>query len=105
NGTRPLGVAVLESRGFFTKSYWYWIGFGAVVGYTIIFNVLYALALTFLNHIGNNKKSQAVVPVEDSECNNQDDRTREAMCLQQRGNSSSFQMHIGNGEPGHCICR
>jgi len=39
----------LKSRGFFTESYWYWIGVGALVGYTLLFNFGYMLALTFLN--------------------------------------------------------
>ncbi|XP_030480269.1 pleiotropic drug resistance protein 1 isoform X1 [Cannabis sativa] len=68
NGTRHLGIEVLESQGFFTKSYWYWIGLGAVVGYNIIFNILYALSLTFLNQFG---KSHAIFLLEDSESNNQ----------------------------------
>ncbi|PON71212.1 ABC type transporter protein [Trema orientale] len=95
NGTRSLGVAVLESRGFFTKSYWYWIGFGAVVGYTIIFNVLYALALTFLSQFG---KSQAVVLFEDSESDDQDGKRREAISSNQGGNNSGSQMHIEGGK-------
>ncbi|PON32553.1 ABC transporter-like [Parasponia andersonii] len=94
NGTRSLGVAVLESRGFFTKSYWYWIGFGAVVVYTIIFNVLYVLALTFLNQFG---KSQAVVLFEDSESDDQDGKTREAISSNQGRNNSGSQMHIEGG--------
>jgi len=39
----------LKSRGFFTQSYWYWIGFGAMIGYTLLFNFGYLLALTYLN--------------------------------------------------------
>ncbi|KAK7378528.1 hypothetical protein VNO80_03971 [Phaseolus coccineus] len=49
NSTTPLGVEVLKSRGFFTQSKWYWIGVGALIGYTIVFNIAYILALTFLN--------------------------------------------------------
>ena len=91
----------------------------------IIFNVLYALAHTFLNRksisilltlirddtildgffcwlcanvvcifIAEFGKSQAVVLYEDSEINNKDGRTKKAIGLQQRGNSSSCQMCI-----------
>ncbi|MCH81012.1 pleiotropic drug resistance protein, partial [Trifolium medium] len=49
NSTEPLGVQILKSRGFFTQSYWYWIGFGALIGYTLLFVFGHILALTFLN--------------------------------------------------------
>lgn len=49
NSTTPLGDEVLKSRGFFTQSKWYWIGVGALIGYTIVFNIAYILALTYLN--------------------------------------------------------
>jgi len=49
NSTKPLGVEVLESRGFFTQSYWYWICFVALIGYTLLFNLGYILALTYFN--------------------------------------------------------
>jgi len=39
----------LKSRGFFTQSYWYWIGVGALIGYTLLFNLGYILALKYLN--------------------------------------------------------
>jgi ABC-type multidrug transport system ATPase subunit/ABC-type multidrug transport system permease subunit len=55
---RPLYLSILESRGIFTRGYWYWIGIGALIGYIIIFNVLATLALQYLNPIG---KSQATV--------------------------------------------
>ncbi|GFP81465.1 pleiotropic drug resistance protein 1 [Phtheirospermum japonicum] len=48
NGTE-LGVLVMESRGFFPQTYWYWIGAGATFGYMWIFNIFYLLALTYLN--------------------------------------------------------
>ncbi|XP_012569363.2 pleiotropic drug resistance protein 1-like [Cicer arietinum] len=49
NSTEPLGVEVLKSRGFFVESYWYWLALGALLGYTILFNFNYILALTYLN--------------------------------------------------------
>ncbi|XP_061343398.1 pleiotropic drug resistance protein 1-like isoform X3 [Gastrolobium bilobum] len=61
NSTEPLGVEVLKSRGFFTQSYWYWIGVGAMIGYTLLFNFGYILALTHLNPLG---KHQAVISEE-----------------------------------------
>ncbi|GAU19344.1 hypothetical protein TSUD_336310 [Trifolium subterraneum] len=67
NSTEPLGVEVLKSRGFFTESYWYWIGVVALIGYTLVFNFGYILALTFLNPLG---KQQTVIP-EESQNNEQ----------------------------------
>ncbi|XP_075104943.1 pleiotropic drug resistance protein 1-like [Nicotiana tabacum] len=63
NGTEPLGVAVVRSRGFFPDAYWYWIGIGALVGFTILFNICFSLALAYLNPFG---KPQAMIP-KDSE--------------------------------------
>ncbi|MCD7463338.1 transcription factor [Datura stramonium] len=58
NGTEPLSVAVVRSRGFFPNAYWYWIGVGALIGFTIVFNIFYSLALAYLNPFG---KLQAMV--------------------------------------------
>jgi hypothetical protein len=49
NSTEPLGIQVLKSREFFTEANWYWIGVGATVGFMLLFNICFALALTFLN--------------------------------------------------------
>lgn len=43
-----LGVQILTSRGVFPEAKWYWIGLGALLGFTLIFNALLTLALTFL---------------------------------------------------------
>ncbi|XP_028802333.1 ABC transporter G family member 39 [Neltuma alba] len=43
-----LGVMVLKSRGFFPAAYWYWIGAGALIGHTFLFNFLFTLALQHL---------------------------------------------------------
>ncbi|CAI0420522.1 unnamed protein product, partial [Linum tenue] len=61
--TEPLGTQVLKFRGFFTDPNWYWIGIGALFGFTILFNILFALALTFLDPFD---KPQALIS-EDSE--------------------------------------
>ncbi|KAG9131352.1 hypothetical protein Leryth_006173 [Lithospermum erythrorhizon] len=53
-----LGVTVLKSRGSFPDTYWYWLGAGALIGFTILFNISFTFALTYLNPFG---KSQAVV--------------------------------------------
>ncbi|MCD7456583.1 transcription factor [Datura stramonium] len=65
NGTEPLGPSVVRSGGFFPDAYWYWIGVGALVGFTILFNIAYSLALAYLNPFG---KPQATIS-EESENN------------------------------------
>jgi hypothetical protein len=44
-----IGVTVLKARGIFTEAKWYWIGLGAMVGYTLLFNLLYTVALSALS--------------------------------------------------------
>ncbi|KAL3321596.1 hypothetical protein AABB24_039287 [Solanum stoloniferum] len=63
NGTESLGAAVVRGRGFFPDASWYWIGFGTLVGFTIVFNICYTIALAYLKPFG---KPQAMIP-EDSE--------------------------------------
>ncbi|KAI3707559.1 hypothetical protein L6452_26185 [Arctium lappa] len=50
-----VGEALLKSRSFFTEDYWFWISLGALVGFSILFNILFILALTFLNPLGEAK--------------------------------------------------
>ncbi|GMI82035.1 pleiotropic drug resistance 12, ATP-binding cassette G40, PLEIOTROPIC DRUG RESISTANCE 12 [Hibiscus trionum] len=68
--TERLGVLVLKVRGFFTEAYWCWIGVGALVGFILVFNLLYTLALTYLNPLD---ESQRVTSVPQS--NEDDDRS------------------------------
>ncbi|RDX69081.1 ABC transporter G family member 32, partial [Mucuna pruriens] len=56
--TNSLGLAVLKERSLYAESYWYWIGLGAMVGYTILFNILFTIFLAYLNPLG---RQQAVV--------------------------------------------
>ncbi|XP_065849073.1 pleiotropic drug resistance protein 1-like isoform X2 [Euphorbia lathyris] len=59
--TEPLGVYFLNKRGIFTEAHWYWIGLVALIGYTLFFNILYTLALEYLDPFG---KPQAVISEE-----------------------------------------
>ncbi|KAH1144939.1 hypothetical protein AAZX31_15G011700 [Glycine max] len=63
NATHNLGVEYLESRAFFTDSYWYWLGLGALVGFVFLFNVMFGLALEFL---GPFDKPQATITEDES---------------------------------------
>ncbi|PKA67166.1 ABC transporter G family member 39 [Apostasia shenzhenica] len=62
-----IGKAILKSRAMFVNGYWYWICIGALYGFAILFNILFILALTYLNPIGN---SQSVISNEDEETRN-----------------------------------
>ncbi|PIA65301.1 hypothetical protein AQUCO_00100641v1 [Aquilegia coerulea] len=57
-----LGEALLKARSLYAESYWYWIGVGALFGYTILFNILCTFFLTYLNPLG---KPQAVMSKEE----------------------------------------
>ncbi|KAA8541857.1 hypothetical protein F0562_023009 [Nyssa sinensis] len=80
NGTEPLGVRVLRSRGFFTEAYWYWIGVGASFGFMFVFNICFTLALSYLNPFSTH---QAIIP-EERQSNANDDQIE----LSSRGKSS-----------------
>ncbi|KAL5074288.1 hypothetical protein RYX36_013272 [Vicia faba] len=59
--TESLGVQILKSRGIFPEAYWYWIGVGASIGYILLFNFLFSLALHYLDSFD---KSQALISEE-----------------------------------------
>ncbi|KAG5551930.1 hypothetical protein RHGRI_010140 [Rhododendron griersonianum] len=61
NSNETLGVQVLKSRGMFPEAHWYWLGLGATLGFFVVFQFLYTLALTYLNPFG---KPQAIITEE-----------------------------------------
>ncbi|KAF7843300.1 pleiotropic drug resistance protein 1-like [Senna tora] len=69
--TVPLGVQVLQSRGFFTHAYWYWIGVGALIGFVLLFNGLFTVALSCLSPF---EKQQATISEEPEGNNTNNDR-------------------------------
>ncbi|GLT67735.1 hypothetical protein SLA2020_400210 [Shorea laevis] len=90
HSTDSLGVAILKARGLFTDSYWYWIGLGATIGFTLVYNFLYTVALTYLKPI---EKHEAFVS-EETLKEKEDDGTQETMMLLHRGSKSRER---GNG--------
>lgn len=76
NLEEPLGIAVLNSRGFFPHAYWYWISVGALTGFTLLFNFLYTLALTYLNDINKPQSCKS----EDSQSSEHVDGTGNSSC-------------------------
>ncbi|CAH9131348.1 unnamed protein product [Cuscuta epithymum] len=67
NTSLYLGEAVLKARNLFPQSYWYWIGLGALFGYTILFNFLFTFFLAYLDPM---VKHQAVLSEEDDQDSN-----------------------------------
>ncbi|KAJ6429559.1 hypothetical protein OIU84_021041 [Salix udensis] len=45
-----IGQQILESRGLNFHGYFYWISVGALIGFTVLFNAGFTLALTFLKY-------------------------------------------------------
>ncbi|XP_027344116.1 ABC transporter G family member 35 [Abrus precatorius] len=68
DGTTTLGLATLHNFDVFREKRWYWIGAGVLLGFTILFNVLFTFALMYLNPIA---KKQAIISEE--EANEMDD--------------------------------
>ncbi|KAK8998889.1 hypothetical protein V6N11_070068 [Hibiscus sabdariffa] len=61
SGNTSIGQRTLESRGLNYDSYFYWLSIAALFGLTVLFNVIFTLALTFLKPPG---KSRALVSFE-----------------------------------------
>ncbi|XP_058208545.1 pleiotropic drug resistance protein 1-like isoform X2 [Rhododendron vialii] len=61
NSTETLGVQVLKSRGIFPEAHWYWLGLGVTLAFFIAFQLLFTLALAYLNPFG---KPQAILTEE-----------------------------------------
>ncbi|PIA25217.1 hypothetical protein AQUCO_12200002v1 [Aquilegia coerulea] len=60
-----VGKALLRSRGLFTEEYWYWICIGALNGFSLLFNIGFVAALTYLNPLSDSKS--AIVEEDDEE--------------------------------------
>ncbi|XP_016174016.1 pleiotropic drug resistance protein 1-like isoform X2 [Arachis ipaensis] len=70
NSNKTLGVQALESHGFFTHAYWYWIGVGVLIGYIFLFNILYTMALTYLTPFENQRAT--IIEEEEGNATNDD---------------------------------
>ncbi|KAF7152276.1 hypothetical protein RHSIM_Rhsim01G0207000 [Rhododendron simsii] len=61
-----IGKTLLKERGLFVTETWYWICIGALIGFSLLFNALFILALTYMKIPGDSK---AVVVEEDDKDN------------------------------------
>ncbi|XP_030972623.1 pleiotropic drug resistance protein 1-like isoform X3 [Quercus lobata] len=94
NSTENLGLAVLKSRGFPRHQYWYWIGVGAMIGYILLFNISFTLALTYLNPY----RKSLTIKEEENQSTEHSDGTREGSHSLHRRNSSDHKIDIENGD-------
>ncbi|KAH9312922.1 hypothetical protein KI387_027957 [Taxus chinensis] len=72
-GTLNLGVEVLKSHQIFQRGYWYWIGAAALLGFILIFNVLYTVVLSYINPIGKPQpvlSQETIAKRQGTKCNN-----------------------------------
>lgn len=47
--TIRLGTAVLKNFDVYTDKNWYWIGTAAILGFAVLFNILFTFALAYLS--------------------------------------------------------
>ncbi|KAL8458116.1 hypothetical protein ACS0TY_035847 [Phlomoides rotata] len=94
NTSETLGVAILKAQGFLPEAYMYWISVGALIGFILLSNICYTLALSYLNPFGN---GQAVAIQEESDRDDDEaDPARSDMEAEQnskRGMVLPFQPH------------
>ncbi|XWS75284.1 hypothetical protein CRYUN_Cryun01aG0073100 [Craigia yunnanensis] len=64
NKSTTVGKILLESRGMYTEEFWYWICVVALLGFSLLFNLFFIAALTYLNPLGDSK---SVILDEDDE--------------------------------------
>ncbi|KAL0460082.1 UNVERIFIED_CONTAM: Pleiotropic drug resistance protein 2 [Sesamum latifolium] len=101
NGSEPtVGKTLLRDRGLFTTESWYWICIMALFGFSLLFNVLFVAALTYLNPLGDNK---AVISDDNEEIKNKRRTTLNGEGVQMaernpRGNANSTVV-AANSEP------
>jgi len=81
-----VGKALLRERGLYTDEYWFWICIGALLGFSLLFNILFVVALSYLNPFGETK---TVIPDEES------DRRRRL-----QSNSEGIPMQVRNAPDG-----
>ncbi|XP_057859925.2 ABC transporter G family member 42 isoform X2 [Cryptomeria japonica] len=95
--TTNLGVAALESRGIYSRGYWYWLGASALLGFIVLFNVLYTLSLAYLNPLD---KPQAIISKEAlDELESQENGTEQELNVSRSRNLSlarSLSSEVGN---------
>ncbi|KAJ9179246.1 hypothetical protein P3X46_011056 [Hevea brasiliensis] len=89
-----LGEAVLESFDVFRNKNWYWIGAGALLGFAVLFNVLFTFALMYLAPPG---KKQAIISEESAkEMEREEDSKGQPRLRMSKSNPHSLSSADGN---------
>ncbi|GAB2293475.1 ABC transporter G member 42 [Dionaea muscipula] len=81
-----IGVAVLQTFDVSPERDWYWIGAAALVGFSILFNVLFTISLMYLNPIG---KPQAIISKEQANTRGPEHEQKELKLLVEKSRSPS----------------
>ncbi|XP_072991802.1 ABC transporter G family member 39 [Typha latifolia] len=92
--TDTLGDQILKARGIFVDPNWYWIGVGALLGYILLFNIIFILFLDWLDPLG---KGQAVISEETLKEKHANRRGETIELLPARTDSSKPTSHEGRG--------
>lgn len=90
-----VGKVLLKSRGFFTDEYWYWICVGALFGFSLLFNILFIAALTYLNPLGDTKTVINADEENKKKKNDSFSSGQEGIDMEVRGSSSEI---LGSSE-------
>ncbi|KAJ4825748.1 hypothetical protein Tsubulata_042318 [Turnera subulata] len=93
--TTRLGEAILNGADVFNNKNWYWIGVGVLLGFAVLFNVLFTFSLQYFSPLG---KSQATISEEEAE---ELESERESSRHRQRsstsgGNNTREMMNMSN---------
>ncbi|KAF2301149.1 hypothetical protein GH714_020446 [Hevea brasiliensis] len=93
NSTR-LGRAMLESIDVFRDKNWYWIGAAALIGFAVLFNILFTFALMYLTPPGN---KQAIISEESAkEMEGEEDSKGQPRLRMSKSNHHSLSSADGN---------
>ncbi|PKA46824.1 Pleiotropic drug resistance protein 12 [Apostasia shenzhenica] len=94
DGGKSLGIVVLENANVFHENRWYWIGAAAVFGFAFMFNLLFTLALAYLNPLG---KPQAVISGETTSVKeHSQDSLRRSLYIKDEDNTREEILHDKN---------
>ncbi|KAK1608012.1 hypothetical protein QYE76_031685 [Lolium multiflorum] len=92
-----LGVDVLKSRGFFTEAKWYWIGSGALLGYVIVFNILFTVALSYLQPMGKSQQILSEDALKEKHASITGEIPDESRSSTSAGNTNNSRRNSGSG--------
>ncbi|XP_044961616.1 ABC transporter G family member 42-like [Hordeum vulgare subsp. vulgare] len=88
-----LGIAMLEGADIFTDKNWFWIGAAGLLGFTIFFNVLFTMSLTYLNPLG---QPQAVISEETAKEAERNGLPRKAVSNDSTGRNGRMKLRDGS---------